>query len=111
MGSAKMPDIDVLATRDDHGVSIMIWNYHDENIAGPAAAITLSVQELPVAQRVLMTHYRIDANHSNAYSIWKSMGSPQDPRPDQGRQLEAAGELRSRWIHQIGYGRSRDRVD
>ncbi len=94
-GVRKNADIDVLATRDDHGVSIMIWNYHDENIAGPAAAITLSVQELPVAQRVLMTHYRIDANHSNAYSIWKSMGSPQDPRPDQGRQLEAAGQLQS----------------
>jgi len=92
-GVRKNPDIDVLAARDDHGVSIMIWNYHDDDIFGPAAAIVLSVQELPVAQRVLMTHYRIDANHSNAYSIWKSMGAPQDPRPDQRQQLEAAGQL------------------
>ena len=88
------PDVDVLATRDDHGFSILIWNYHDDDVAGPNAMITLSVQGLPTAaQRLLLTHYRIDATHSNAYSAWKSMGSPQHPTPDQQQQLEAAGQL------------------
>ncbi len=73
---------------------MLVWNYHDEYVAGPNAPITLSVQGLPAgAQRILMGHYRIDANHSNAYSAWKSMGSPQNPTPDQQRQLEAAGQL------------------
>jgi len=54
----------------------------------------LSVQGLPAgSQRVLMKHYRIDANHSNAFSAWKSMGSPQEPTAEQQRQLEAAGQL------------------
>jgi hypothetical protein len=86
--------VDVLATRDDRGVSIMIWNYHDDDVAAPNALIGLSVEGLPSgAQRVLMRHYRIDLNHSNAYSVWKGMESPPQPTPDQQRQLEAAGQL------------------
>jgi xylan 1,4-beta-xylosidase len=93
-GVRENPDVDVLATNDDRGVSILIWNYHDDDVAGPNAAIALSVQGLPAgAQRVLLSHYRIDANHSNAYSVWKVMGSPQNPTPDQQRQLEVAGQL------------------
>ena len=93
-GVRESADVDVLATRDDHGFSILIWNYHDDDVAGPNAVITLSVQGLPTAaQRLLLTHYRIDASHSNAYSVWQSMGSPQHPTPDQQRQLEAAGQL------------------
>lgn len=93
-GIREDSDVDVLATRDERGVSLLVWNYHDDDIAGPNAPIALSVQGLPAdAQRVFMTHYRIDARHSNAYSVWKDMGSPQDPTPDQLRQLEAAGQL------------------
>jgi len=94
MGVGKEPDVDVLATRDDHGISMLIWNYRDDDVPGPMAPVALSVQGLPVeAQRVLMTHYRIDADHSNAYTVWKGMGSPAAPTPDQQKQLEAAGQL------------------
>jgi xylan 1,4-beta-xylosidase len=87
-------DIDVLATRDDHGVSLLVWNYQDDDGAGPGAAVNLAVQGLPVGvRRLLMKHYRIDANHSNAFSVWKSLGSPAAPTPDQQRQLEQAGQL------------------
>jgi len=93
-GIREDSDVDVLATRDERGVSLLVWNYHDDDIAAPNAPIVLSVQGLPAdPQRVFMTHYRIDARHSNAYSVWKGMGSPQDPTPDQQRQLEAAGQL------------------
>jgi xylan 1,4-beta-xylosidase len=93
-GVRENPDVDVLATRDEHGVSILVWNYHDDDVAGPNAPIALSVQGLPAGiHRVLMKHYRIDANHSNAYSVWKDMGSPQNPTSGQQEQLEAAGQL------------------
>jgi xylan 1,4-beta-xylosidase len=93
-GVRENPDVDVLATRDDRGVSILIWNYHDDDVAGPNAPIALLVQGVPAgARRVLLSHYRIDTNHSNAYSGWKVMGSPENPTPDQQRQLEAAGQL------------------
>lgn len=93
-GIRENPDVDVLATRDGHGVSILVWNYHDDDVAGPNASVALSVQGLPPdTPRVLVSHYRIDADHSNAYSVWKGMGSPQAPTPDQERQLEAGGQL------------------
>jgi xylan 1,4-beta-xylosidase len=43
--------------------------------------------------RVLMRHYRIDQDHSNAYSVWKSIGSPQHPSAEEYAKLEAAGQL------------------
>ncbi len=93
-GVRENPDVDVLAARDNRGMSMLVWNYHDDDISGSDAAIVLSVQGLPTgARRVLIKHYRIDANHSNAYVVWKDMGSPQAPTPEQQRQLEAAGQL------------------
>ena len=41
-----------------------------------------------------MRHYRIDPHHSTAYPLWKEMGSPQQPTPQQYAALEAAGQLR-----------------
>ena len=40
-----------------------------------------------------MTHYRVDATHSNAYEAWKRMGSPQAPTRAQLQDLERAGRL------------------
>ena len=41
----------------------------------------------------MVTHYRIDREHSNAYEAWKEMGSPQQPTPQQYAELERAGRL------------------
>jgi xylan 1,4-beta-xylosidase len=87
-------DVDVLAARDERGISILIWNYQDEDVAGRSTEIVLRVDGVPAtAERVLMRHYRIDANHSNAYAAWKEMGGPQEVTPAQQRQLESAGQL------------------
>ena len=45
------------------------------------------------ASRVLLRQYRIDETHSNAWTQWKKMGSPQAPTPQQYAGLEAAGQL------------------
>ena len=72
----------------------MAWNYHDDDVAGPEAAVRLTVTGLPAAaKRVQLRHYRIDRDHSNAYTAWQAMGSPQNPTPEQYRRLEAAGKL------------------
>jgi xylan 1,4-beta-xylosidase len=42
---------------------------------------------------VRVRHYRIDATHSNAWTVWKEIGSPQNPTPEQYTRLEAAGQL------------------
>jgi len=93
-GVRGQPDIKAVATRTEHGVQILIWNYHDDNLPAPDASIDLTIEGLPPdAKRALSEHFRIDAHHSNSFTAWKEMGSPQSPSPVQYEQLEAAGQL------------------
>jgi xylan 1,4-beta-xylosidase len=99
----QAPDIDALATSASGEASVLLWNYHDDDVAGPAAAITVSMKSIPpTVHRVLLQHYRIDDHYSNAYTAWKEMGSPQEPTPEQYAKLQAAGQLElldsPRWI-------------
>jgi xylan 1,4-beta-xylosidase len=93
-GVRGQPDIKAIATRTDHGIQILLWNYHDDDLPASAAPIDLSIEGLPPdAKRALSEHFRIDAHHSNAFTAWKEMGSPQSPSTVQYEQLEAAGQL------------------
>jgi xylan 1,4-beta-xylosidase len=38
-------------------------------------------------------HFRIDSNHSNAFTAWKEMGSPQSPSPAQFERLREEAQL------------------
>jgi len=88
------PDINAIATRKNHEVEILIWNYHDDDVAFPASPIDLAITGLPSeAKRALLEHFRIDAGHSNAFAAWKAMGSPQSLSPDQAECLQSAGQL------------------
>jgi xylan 1,4-beta-xylosidase len=90
----QTPDIDVFATKANREAAVMLWNYHDDDLPAPAADVKVTVTGIPAGvKRVLLEHYRIDDTHSNAYTAWKNMGSPQSPTPDQYAQLKAAGQL------------------
>jgi xylan 1,4-beta-xylosidase len=93
-GVRARPDIDALAARSDHGITVMLWNYHDDDLPAPDAAIDLRIAGVPAAaRRILTRHYRIDQTHSNAYTVWKTLGMPQMPTPEQYAALESAGRL------------------
>jgi xylan 1,4-beta-xylosidase len=93
-GVRSQPDINAIATRKDHEIEILIWNYHDADLSVDAAKIELVVEGLPGnARRALLEHFRIDSNHSNAFTAWKEMGSTQTPSDHQYEQLESAGQL------------------
>jgi xylan 1,4-beta-xylosidase len=93
-GVRDNPDIDALATRSDRQVAVMVWNYRDDDISGPDAPVTLLITGLAASvERVLLRHYRIDNYHSNAFTVWKRLGSPQNPSPEQYAELESAGQL------------------
>lgn len=93
-GVRQETDVDVLAVRSARGLAILVWNYADEDIAGPDAPVTLTIHGLPVAaSRVLLRQDRIDHDHSNAYTVWQQMGAPQHPSAGQQARLEAAGQL------------------
>lgn len=87
------PDVNGLATMGNRSASVMVWNYHDKNdLNVPATPVTVSVKGIP-SQKILITHYRIDQEHSNSFTAWKRMGSPQNPTPEQYTLLEKAGQL------------------
>ena len=94
-GVRSQPDVSAVATRNQRESDVLIWNYHDDDVAAPPAPIDLKVDGIPsgAAKRVLVEHFRIDAAHSNAFEVWKAMGSPQQPSEKQYRELEAAGQL------------------
>jgi xylan 1,4-beta-xylosidase len=88
------PDVHALASRGDRKVTVVMWNYHDDDVPGPTAAISLAVSGLPAeASRAKLTEWRIDVDHSNAHTVWKSLGSPAKLDADQRKKLEAASEL------------------
>jgi len=85
-------DINALASYEKKTASVMIWNYHDEDVPAPASPVSVTIKNIP-AKKVLLTHYRIDDKHSNSYEVWKKMGSPQQPTAEQIQELEKAGQL------------------
>ena len=88
------PDVYALTGLEPKKLSIMVWNYHDDDVPGPTAAVDLQLSGLPLdTGNARLTHYRIDQDHSNAYTAWQKMGSPQQPSADQYAELEKAGQL------------------
>ena len=86
------PDVNAVATRDDKGVSILVWHYHDDDVAGADAEVTISVDGC-AGTAAALTHFRMDDDHSNAFAVWQAMGSPQDVEGADYQRLEAAGKL------------------
>jgi xylan 1,4-beta-xylosidase len=90
-GDAAMPEeIDALATSSGHGVSVLVWRHADDQYAADARAaeITLTIERLPFGGRARVTHWRIDAAHSNSHAAWRALGGPQDPSPAELRAIQ-----------------------
>jgi xylan 1,4-beta-xylosidase len=85
-------DIGALATSDTKGATIMLWNYHDDDLPRNPIKLSLNVKGIP-SKNITITTYVIDQNNSNAYVLWKKMGSPQQPTAEQITQLEKEGQL------------------
>jgi xylan 1,4-beta-xylosidase len=88
------PDINGMAVAGDQNVKILIWNYHDFLVPVEPASIKLRIKLPPdFGPKVNVIHYRIDDTHSNAYTKWLELGSPQNPNAEMLTQLKAAMEL------------------
>jgi xylan 1,4-beta-xylosidase len=86
-------DIGAIAAKDNRTATIMIWNYHDDDLQGETENVRLGMKGIP-STNVKLQEYRIDKDHSNSYEVWKAMGSPQQPTREQIAQLEKAGQLK-----------------
>lgn len=93
-GVRARPDVSALASIDGNKLCVLVWHYHDDDVPGPAARVTVKVSGLPPeAQKARLVQFRIDDEHSNAFTAWKAMGSLQHPTAEQYAQLEKAGKL------------------
>ena len=88
----KIENENVLAAADGHTMTVMLWNYSDDDLAGEAVKRVLRLKNIP-AKRVNVQRFGIDEEFSNAYTVWKKMGSPQDVNAAQYTILEKAGGL------------------
>lgn len=88
------PDINALAAIGKRSATVMVWNYHDNNdLNVPSTTVQLELRGLLV-KKARLNHYRVDQENSNSYRVWKDMGSPQNPNPEQITTLEKAGQLK-----------------
>ncbi|WP_276484201.1 GH39 family glycosyl hydrolase [Paraflavitalea pollutisoli] len=85
-------DIGALAATDKKTATVMIWNYHDDDLPGQAESVAAIVKGIK-GKNVQLTQYTVDRSNSNSYEVWKAMGSPQQPSAEQVAQLEKAGQL------------------
>ena len=94
-GVRDAPDVSAVASRDGTHLCVLVWHYHDDDVSGPDAAVTLTVAGLRSGadSLKLAAHFRIDEAHSNAFATWKRLGSPPAPTPEEYRRLERAGGL------------------
>ncbi len=95
-GVRAQPDVSALASLDRDRLCILVWHYHDDDLPGPDAEVRLAIAGLRQRlSEVRLRHFRIDQDHSNAHTLWKRLGAPQQPSPEQYAQLQQAGQLAS----------------
>ncbi|SDT33510.1 xylan 1,4-beta-xylosidase [Mucilaginibacter mallensis] len=92
----KQTDIGGLAAKDKKSATVLVWNYADKDKQSAGEPVSINIDGIPVeTTSVNVTEYRIDETHSNSYTAWKNMGSPQQPTTKQIAILEKAGQLQT----------------
>lgn len=93
-GVRGKPDVAALASSEKNKLTVLLWHYHDDDIAGPEAELAVNLTGLPGNfKQGRLTRYTIDPDHSNAFAAWQKMGAPAQPTAEQYAQLEKAGKL------------------
>ncbi|MDZ7616068.1 MAG: hypothetical protein U1E05_03635, partial [Patescibacteria group bacterium] len=85
--------VSVVAARDGNRQTAVLLahfrNNHPDN-AGPAAPVELAIEtQWPEGTKVTMHHWRVDETHSNAYTIFRELGRPEQPSAEQIAQIKS----------------------
>ncbi len=92
-GRDEAADISGFATRSENSLTILIYHQHDDWDAAGEVEVTLNVENLPFQNDLLLTHYRIDNQHSNAYAEWLRQGKPMYPTSEQYVAIKSRDDL------------------
>jgi xylan 1,4-beta-xylosidase len=91
-GVRGKPDVSALAAMNGKKVTVMAWHYHDDDLRGPDAEVRIDLLGAPKGVPKVK-RYLIDETHSNSFTAWQAMGSPQQPTAEQIATLEQACKL------------------
>ena len=91
-GVRGQADVSALAAMDGNKVTVLVWHYHDDDVRGPDAEVRIDLPGAP-SGTPKMTRYLVDETHSNSFTAWQAMGSPQEPSEAQIAELEQACKL------------------
>lgn len=81
--------VDGLASRNDDAFQVLVWHQRADQYASGERDVELVIRGMDGWEGVSLTHYRIDAEHSNAATVWQRMGRPDYPTA---AQLQAMKE-------------------
>ncbi|MCU1527093.1 MAG: glycoside hydrolase family 39 [Frondihabitans sp.] len=78
-------EVDALAARDDAGrLTVLVYRHADDQYSTDDSEAPVTVAWCGLAAgSYRVEHFRIDDTHSNAHTVWRDLGSPQDPTPEQ----------------------------
>lgn len=90
-GAGRPPEIDGIASMSGtSSVEVLLWSHHDDWDVQGETQVLLEIENLPFdTDKVRVKHFRIDREHSNAYTEWKRQGSPQEPTETQLRVIKS----------------------
>jgi xylan 1,4-beta-xylosidase len=86
------PDVSALAAMQGKKITVLVWHYHDDDLHGPDAEVRVDLLGAPKGVPKVK-RYLIDETHSNSFTAWQAMGSPQQPTAEQIAELEQACKL------------------
>jgi len=91
-GVRGQPDVSALAAMQGKKLTVLAWHYHDDDLRGSDAEMRIDLIGAPKGQPK-MKRYLVDETHSNSFTAWQAMGSPQEPTAAQIAELEQACQL------------------
>jgi len=92
-GVREAPDVGCLASGEGDRLWLLLWHYHDDDVAGPPADVTVRLERPEGSSYRVESEHRVDETHSNSYAEWRRMGSPHAPSDRQYRRLLESSAL------------------
>jgi xylan 1,4-beta-xylosidase len=91
-GVRGKPDVSAMAAMKGKKMTVLAWHYHDDDLRGPDAEVRVDLVGAPKGVPKVK-RYLVDETHSNSFTAWLAMGSPQEPTAQQIAELEDACKL------------------
>jgi xylan 1,4-beta-xylosidase len=91
-GVRGKPDVSALAAMKGKKLTVLAWHYHDDDVQGADAEMKIELLGAPQGIPKI-TRFLVDESHSNSFTAWQAMGSPQQPTEAQLAELEEACKM------------------